>query len=174
VPIGGAFAALPALEESGLAAVDQLFPMTVERPMQGGCYGIDSAGLSLPEPHPLKTLQLLAPPSWKRILCSKRLPDDRTVTELIWLICSAPQTSRGGKQIGAGGFLAKMSGLDALLSVNDCRQMYVNGERVGLKSSECKKDAPCALQGRAMGPLTRGQTLLLASVALCRTRSVLG
>jgi hypothetical protein len=34
MPAGGALAALPALVESGLAAVDQLFPITVERSVQ--------------------------------------------------------------------------------------------------------------------------------------------
>lgn len=129
MPMGGALAALPVFMESGLAAVDQLFPLTVERSMQQVAMALIVLS-SISRISSIESLQLRAPAGWKNILCAERLPDNRTVGELIKLICSARANIANWKAHCADRFLAKISGLDTLMSVNGCRQLYVDGERV--------------------------------------------
>lgn len=138
MPNGGALAALPALVESGLAAVDQLFPMTVERSMQEVAMTLIALA-SVSRAPCIDALQLLAPVGWKKILYAERLPDNRTVSELIKLICSTPANIARWKAHCAGRFLSKISGLDALISVNGCRRLYVGGESVGPGSGSAKQ-----------------------------------
>jgi hypothetical protein len=138
MPIGGALAALPALVESGLAAVDQLFPMTIERSMQEIAMALISLA-SISRTPSIDVLQLRAPSGWKKILCAKRLPNNQTVAELIRLVCSDPANIARWNANCVSRFVAKMSGFDALLSVNDCRRIYANGERVDSSSESARR-----------------------------------
>jgi hypothetical protein len=138
VPIGGALAALPALVESGFAPADQLFPMTIERRMQEIAMALISLA-SVSRTLSIEALQLLAPPGWRKFLCAQRLPDNKTVTELIKLICSAPANIVRWNANCASRFVAKMSGFDALLSVDSCRRIYANRKRVDSSSESARR-----------------------------------
>jgi predicted RecB family nuclease len=138
MPSGGALAALPALVESGLAAVDQLFPTTVGRSLQEVAMALIALA-SVSRTPSVEALQLLAPAGWKKVLFSERLPDNRTVAELIKLICSAPSNIARWKAHCVGRFLAKMSRLDGLLSVNGCRRLYADGERASSGSESARR-----------------------------------
>jgi hypothetical protein len=90
IPGGGALAALPALVESGLAGVDELFPPMIERARQEAAMAL-MAVASVSQTASIDALTLRAPTSWKRILFSEALPDDRSMADLIRLIASAPE-----------------------------------------------------------------------------------
>ena len=150
MPIGGALAALPALVAGGLAAVEQLFPITVERSMQDFTMALIALA-SVSRTPSIETLQLLAPAGWKKTLFSERLPDNRTVAELIKLICNTPSNIRRWKAHCAVRFLGKISRLDALLSVNGCRQLFVDGERAGSGGESARRmlaRAPASNRGQ--------------------------
>jgi hypothetical protein len=116
--------------ESGVSAANQLFPTTVEAPMQEMAMLL-IALTSVSRTPSIQALQLLAPPNWKNILFSKRLPDNRSATELIKLICKVPSNIVLWKTDCVSRFCAKMARLDGLLSVNGCRRLYADGKRTG-------------------------------------------
>jgi hypothetical protein len=137
MPTGGALVALPAVLESGLVGVNLLFPMTVERPLQEVAMALIALS-SVSRTLFFEAPRLLAPAGWTKILFSERLRDSQTVVELIKLICSAPFNIARWKAHCAGRLLAKLSRLDALLSVNGCRRLYVDGERVNSSSESAR------------------------------------
>jgi hypothetical protein len=127
MPGGGALVALPALVESGLAGVEELFPTIIERPLQEVALALIAVA-SVSQTASIEALQLRAPTSWKRILFSERLPNSRSMADLIKLIASAPFNVARWRANRVGRFLAKISRLDGLLSVGGCRRLYVDGE----------------------------------------------
>ena len=101
MPNGGAVAALPALVESGLAAVDQLFPMTVERSMQEVAMTLIALA-SVSRAPSIDALQLLAPGGWKKILMRSAF---RTIEQYPNEYLPKSNGGAPGLRLGRDGFL---------------------------------------------------------------------
>jgi len=186
MPIGGALASLPAMVESGFGTAEQLFPMNVEAPMQEMAMLLIALS-SVSRTPSIDALQRLAPASWKNILFSKRLPDNRSATELIKLICSAPHNIALWKAHCVDRFRANLARLDGLLSVNGCRRLYADGKRTsrGTESARRMLMARCivepwaqVIKGRPFflfcGDLSRDRRSWLNELILTSWQGVLG
>jgi hypothetical protein len=87
VPIGGAVVALPALNKSGLwTHVEQLFPKPIDKHFQEIVLTF-TAVLHLSRFPSIEALQFISPAEWRKVFCQDRLPANRTLGEIICLIC---------------------------------------------------------------------------------------